>query len=553
MARERFPGAGAEPGDDGGATSTPDPASREIRTLKSILEVCNQFNASQDFTDLLNKIIDAAISVFGARRGFLLLDTGQLLEAIVSRNYLEEDEGDLKISRTLAGKVFTSGVGVWSGNAQADPEFLGARSIRDLGIRSVLCAPLRSAGKIVGAVYLDNHVEEDAFTAGDLEFLGAFSDLAGIAVEDARLQGMLAQTEQELRRRNAHLEEEMHTRILELESVREQLRIRERELRGRDVYGDIVAQSEAMHGVFDVLDRVSGSALPVVIHGETGTGKELVARAIHHNGPRGAGPFVGLNCAAIPETLLESELFGYVKGAFSGANQDSDGLFVQASGGTLFLDEIGDMDTNLQAKLLRALELGEVRPVGGKAPVAVDVRIICATNKDLPSLVAEGSFREDLLYRLNVLQVVLPALRDRKEDIPLLAAHFLKVYLKREEKDPQSLGFTASALEALVGRAWPGNVRELRNTVERAALFAETDRISTEELERQFPSGEEEAVARFAGDFKTSRARFEKAYLEEMLTRHRGNVTKAAEEAQVQRVYFHRLIKKYGISTAQYK
>jgi transcriptional regulator with GAF, ATPase, and Fis domain len=309
-----------------------------------------------------------------------------------------------------------------------------------------------------------------------------------------------------------------------------------------------------MMRVFDLLDRVTRSALPVVIHGETGTGKELVAKAVHEGSPRRGRTFISINCAAIPENLLESELFGYVKGAFTGALKDSKGLFEVAHGGTLFLDEIGEMSMGLQAKLLRVIQEREVRPIGGKRSISVDVRIVCATNKDLRELVASGSFREDLFFRLNVLELSLPPLRERREDIPILAAHFLEAFLAGEGGDAKALALSESALGILSAYDWPGNVRELKNTVERAAVFAKSQTISAGEIENQIRSAPEGAPSSPDDrDYRESKALFEKEFLESALRRTGGNVSRAARDANLERAYFHRLMKKYDIRAADFK
>jgi two-component system response regulator HydG len=254
-------------------------------------------------------------------------------------------------------------------------------------------------------------------------------------------------------------------------------------LRERFGIANMVGQSDAMRAVGDLVERVALATSPVLLTGETGTGKGLVARAIHAHGPRVSGPFVSVNCAALPENLLESELFGHVKGAFTGATANRDGLFADADGGTLFLDEIGEMTPALQAKLLHVLESGTVRPVGANKERTVDVRVIAATHRDLPERVASGAFREDLLYRLDVLSIEIPPLRHRQSDIPVLLAHFLE---RARVKHPESAvhRFSKSALERLLDHRWPGNVRELEHLVERAVLLGRSSEIEADELPR---------------------------------------------------------------------
>jgi transcriptional regulator with PAS, ATPase and Fis domain len=313
----------------------------------------------------------------------------------------------------------------------------------------------------------------------------AFADQASVAVENARLvsenqrrQEELSTAKDKVEELNKVLNEKVRQQSAELLEVKQILRERQDELEFKYSYEHIVGDAPKMREVFRLLDKVTDSEVPVLIQGESGTGKELVARAIHFNGKRKDEPFVTENCAAIPDTLLESELFGYKKGAFTGADRDKKGLLAIASGGTLFLDEIGDMSVEMQGKLLRALEESEIRPLGGKEPVKVDVRIIAASNKDLRRLKEEEKFREDLFYRLAVITVYLPPLRERRDDIPLLVRHFLDLF-SREKKVPAK-EVSKEAIALLAGFDWPGNVRQLRNEVQRALALA--DRVIVPEI-----------------------------------------------------------------------
>ena len=296
-------------------------------------------------------------------------------------------------------------------------------------------------------------------------------------------------------------------------------------LQERYGFDNLVGKSKPMRVVYDLVERVAPSTATVLIQGRSGTGKELVARAIHVNGPRHDQPFVPVNCSAIPADLLESELFGHVKGSFTGAVSDRKGLFMDADGGTLFLDEIGDMGTDLQAKLLRVLQDHKIRPVGGTKEVVVDVRVVAATNQNLEQRVAEGAFREDLFFRLNVIPILLPELRQRAEDIPLLVDHFLERY------GEQSAGrkmVSQDAMAALVRYAWPGNVRELENAVERASVLCLDDEIGLDDLPDNVRSEQGGRLARLVQD-EASLAEVERDYVEMVLERHEGNQTRAAE------------------------
>ena len=296
--------------------------------------------------------------------------------------------------------------------------------------------------------------------------------------------------------------------------------------------------------LFRLLDRVTDTALPVVIYGESGTGKELVARAIHHNGPRRGRAFVSESCAAIPETLLEAALFGHVRGAFTGADAERRGLFEVADGGTLFLDEVGEMPASMQVKLLRVLQEGEFRRVGGEKTIKVDVRVLVASNRDLGRLVEEGRFREDLFYRLNVVRVGLPPLRERRDDIPLLVEHFLRKFAEENKRPPRRIA--RAALHKLIGYRWPGNVRELENEVVRGASLG-GDVISVEDLSPQVAAGEPEAAVDSPDDLtlKHRVERLERTLLREALHRSAGNQTQAARLLGLSRFGLQKKMRRY--------
>jgi two-component system response regulator GlrR len=339
-----------------------------------------------------------------------------------------------------------------------------------------------------------------------------------------------------------HVERSLETRRLTTEVSR---------LRGllaeRYDFENIVARSEAMQRVLEVVARIAKTDSTVYLHGESGTGKELIARAIHVASERKDKPFVAINCAALPESLLESELFGHEKGAFTGAVKSSKGLFLQAHEGTLLLDEIGDMPLSLQAKLLRVLQERQFYAVGGERPTHVDARIIVATNKDLQKLVEQGTFREDLFYRIHVIPIALPPLRDRREDIPLLAEHFLRksaMQMKRKMK-----GFAPRALQRLMQHDWPGNVRELENTIEYAVAMTREDVIG-EELIFPARSGAAEDGLKPLREAKDA---FEKGYLISLLRLTKGNVSSASEIAGKYRADFYTLLKKHDLNASDFK
>lgn len=310
--------------------------------------------------------------------------------------------------------------------------------------------------------------------------------------------------------------------------------------------GRIVTQSPLMEDVLGQAQRVAQNRASVFIGGESGTGKELLARAIHDLSPRAKAPFVAVNCSAIPENLLESELFGYRKGAFTGATRDHQGLFKAADGGTLFLDEVGDMPRSFQVKLLRALQEMKVRPVGATLDEPVDVRVISATHVDLEQAMAEGNFREDLYYRLNVVTLLLPPLVKRPEDIPLLAMHFLRDLVS--SYGDQVKGFSPEAMEALVNFQWPGNVRQLRNVVEQCVALSTTPLIPVTLVQRAL----REAPSAFPS-LQEARDQFELNYLIRLLQMTRGNVTQAARLAKRNRTEFYRLLSRHGMNPSMFK
>jgi DNA-binding NtrC family response regulator len=364
------------------------------------------------------------------------------------------------------------------------------------------------------------------------------------------------------------------TKAAERKRLRDEARDLRRALAGSTRFEGLVGRSEPMRKVFELMARAAASDVTVMVTGESGTGKEGVARGIHHASERQGGPFVAINCGAIPENLVESELFGHVRGAFTGAATDRRGLFEEASHGTVFLDEIAELPLSLQVKLNRALQERAIRPVGAAHERKVDVRVIAATNVDLRAAVAEGRFREDLFFRLNVFPIRLPSLAERADDIPLLAAHFLDVHQRKPghatratASAPAVEGFSADALAALLRYAWPGNVRELENAVERALAVTDERRVHLEALPDEVVAGPAAAAAApLANGFGSSlaqltyrkalevaRDRASREYLEELLRQFGGNVTRAAQHAGMERESLHRLVRRYGLSTDAYR
>ena len=313
----------------------------------------------------------------------------------------------------------------------------------------------------------------------------------------------------------------------------------------RERYGlpGLIAQSPAMHDVLDLVERVAPTGATLLIRGESGTGKEVVAKAVHHASPRAARPFVAVNCGAVPETLLESELFGFTRGAFTGAVASKLGLFAEADGGTLFLDEIGEMPGALQVKLLRTLQSGEIRRLGATQATTIDVRVIAATNRDLAAMISGGSFREDLFYRLNVIEVVLPPLRERREDLPALAEYFASRSAARLGRE---IRLAPETVERLLRYPWPGNVRELENAIERAVILARGDAVTPEDLPPHVAAGLNLGPSP-ALPKQTSLAEAERGHILTTLERYGRNHSAAAEALGIGRTTLWRKLKEYGI------
>lgn len=312
--------------------------------------------------------------------------------------------------------------------------------------------------------------------------------------------------------------------------------------------GNLIGKSKAIREVFELIDRVAKATANVLITGESGTGKEVIARSIHQKGPRSSKPFVALNCSSIPEHLLESELFGHVKGSFTGAISNKQGLFEEAGGGTIFLDEIGDMDITLQAKVLRVLQERKIKPVGGNQEKEVDVRVLAATHKDLKKAIQEGRFREDLYYRLNVIPLVIPPLRHRREDIPLLANHFLAKYAAANHSSAK--GFTNEAMAKLMGAHWGGNVRELENIVERVVVLCGSEWIRPEDIPLAEDGTAEDFFGSATGDLPTIEE-LEKRYIRLVLDKTGGKKEKAAHILGINRRTLYRKEREYGFAVGE--
>jgi Nif-specific regulatory protein len=428
-----------------------------------LYEIVKIINSTLDLQEVLNRVLDVCIRRLRAERGMIiLLDplTGALRTRVV-RNIREGAVGgdSRRSPQSIVKEVIQTGQAVMSADARADERFVESESVIAENIVSILCAPLIIKERISGAIYIDHRQARHLFSPKDLSFLEAFADQAAIAIENARLYEEL---------------EEARTRLsLENETLRREVLV-EKHL------DSIVGGSDAVSRIQFAIRKAAAGHSTVLLRGESGTGKGLVARIIHNIGPRRNGPFIKFNCAALPETLAESELFGHEKGAFTGADRRKLGRFELANNGTIFLDEIGKMSLAMQAKLLRVVEDKEFERVGGTQTIKTDVKIIAATNLDLEKAIEENTFREDLFYRLNIIPIVLPRLRDRKDDIPLLAEHFIRKICKDLGIDNKRL--EPGVLDLFARYDWPGNVRELEATLHRAIVMSNDDVVTRNEF-----------------------------------------------------------------------
>jgi Nif-specific regulatory protein len=534
----------------GSATVT---ESSDTARLRLLYDLGRTFAAHMELEDLLPLVTSRcreALDAEGVSVLLLDLDKDELYFP-----YVAEDDpvvaGRLlglrfPADRGIAGAALQSGRSIRVDDAQSDFRFYGGVD-RHTGAttRALLAVPLVSPQGTVGVLQAVNRRGGGTFSDADLAFLEALSASVAVAIENARLYSRVKESEERLRTQVGALR---------------------RDLAQRDRFTEIVGTSASMAEVFRLMESAAGSPIAVLIEGETGTGKELVARGIHGASARGEGPFLAVNCAAVPETLLESELFGHRRGSFTGAVQDRRGLFEAAAGGTVLLDEIGEMPASMQAKLLRVLQEGEVVALGDTRPRRIDARVMSATNRDLSAEITARRFREDLFYRLAAFPIRIPPLRDRREDVPLLADHFLAAAAERHRKWIR--GIDPAALDLLVRFDWPGNVRELSNEIERAVALARNDEtLGIEQLSPKIRAAQSAAApgpeatrsspapltnAGGSDDaplepLRQARAAFESRYVSAALARHNGNVSQTARALGISRVMLQKKIKALGL------
>ncbi len=487
-------------------------AGQRLLALETLVRFSERLLGAVDLARLLDEMLDAVLEVTQADKGFLILLEDGEMTVRAARNVAREtiENAMSRVSDSIIQRVVEIRRPLVVADALHDAEWSGSSSVVNLKLCSVMCAPLMQKGEVFGVIYLGNDNVVSLFDDRALEALTVFTAQASLLVQNAILLDSL-------RRENVALKEAVQSKQ----------------------YGDLIGAGASMREVYRRIERVAATDISVLVSGETGTGKEVVAREIHRRSPRAQGPFVAVNCGAIPETLLESELFGHVKGAFTGAIATRVGRFQAAHGGTLFLDEIGEMPASLQVKILRALQDRTVTRVGDTRPEPVDIRVVAATNKVLEEEIKKGSFREDLYYRLNVVKIELPPLRDRGEDLVVIAKWFVQKYAK--EFGARIRGFTPGALVAMRKYAWPGNIRELENRVKKAVVLAEKALVSAEDLDLR-PEILEPILP-----LAHAKEEFQKRYINEVLARNGGNRTKTAKDLEVDpRTIFRHLEKLEG-------
>jgi Nif-specific regulatory protein len=492
------------------------PAKAQLaRNLNALLKISRVVHAIRDLEELQAQLLDLIFEVVPAGRGAILLSDGpsQDFNCLYARTRQTGQPQLVRVSRTIARQVMKEnvailGVDVASSNALRDVESLAISEVR-----SLLCVPLSVFDRIIGCIYLDNASAANRFTEDHLQLMAAVAGISAVALDNARRLQWLEQENQRL-----------------TNEVRQEQ--------------SLVGDSPRMKQVFQFVGRAAPTDTTVLIDGESGTGKELAARALHRNSPRANKPFVAINCAAIPETLLESELFGYEKGAFTGATTQKKGRLEAAEGGVIFLDEIGELAPALQVKLLRVLQEREVERVGGTHPIKIDIRLIAATNRDLQEAVRSGEFRQDLFYRLNVMALTMPPLRERREDIPMLTRHFVQKFATRCRVKVKPV--SREAMAALVHYEWPGNVRELENAIERALVMGSSDAVLVEDLPESLLE-QDSPEEMHEGKYHASVKELKKRLIIDSVEQTRGNYVEAAAIMGVHPNYLHRLIRTLGI------
>jgi transcriptional regulator with GAF, ATPase, and Fis domain/serine/threonine protein kinase/tetratricopeptide (TPR) repeat protein len=505
--------------------------------------IVRSLSSRERLRPLLEQVLDTMVTWTGVERGLLLLRApDDRLVPRAARNLARRDltGSQLALSQTIARRAVETRAAVVATDAMSSFDDVNA-SVHALRLRSVLAVPLIARGETLGVVYLDDRVRKGAFGPRELAWVRVVASQAAMAIADARDTALLRRAARRAERSKRQLEKLLGEREVELDAARTELELVRDGRETRYSYDAIAGRSEPMRDLLRLVDRVTASDVPVLIIGESGTGKELVARAVHGNGARARRLFVSENCASVPDGLLESALFGHVRGAFTGASATRAGLFDLADGGTLFLDEIGEMSLAMQSKLLRVLQDGEVRPIGGDRVRRVDVRVVGATHRDLTAMVADRTFREDLFYRLNVITLRVPSLRERAGDLPVLVAHFLK-----KHAPDRAIKVTRAAMTKLCAFPWPGNVRQLENELRRALVLCDGV-IDVAELSDDVRHGLSGPAKGGPLDLRARVDALEAQLVLEALEKTAGNQTRAAQLLGLSRFGLQKMMKRLGV------
>ena len=490
------------------------PDARITRDLNALLKISTSLSTARDMAAFQRTLLETLFETIPAERAAILLvrENSEELTASYGANKKSQTEQPIRISRSVAEKVLREGVALLSSETKHDEALRDAESLLAAQVCSLLCVPLVIRERVAGLIYLDTSNPTTVFDEGHLQLVTAVGGIAAVAIENVRhfewLQGENQRLHQEI-----NLEHNM------------------------------IGESPRMREVFRFIERIAPSDATVLIRGESGTGKELVAHAIHNNSERSVKQFVAINCAVLSETLLESELFGYEKGAFTGAVAQKRGRLEVADGGTLFLDEVGELTPATQAKLLRVLQERQFERLGSTRSITVDMRLIAATNRNLEEAIKVGTFRQDLYYRLNVISLTLPSLKDRREDIPLIAYYFVAKYSKKCKRLVS--GIAPEARACLVAYDWPGNVRELENAIERAVVLGNAEVIMPDDLPESLLATS--AGAQNVSNYQEAVNEMKKKIILRALEQASGNYTEAAKLLGIHPTNLHRLIRTLGL------
>ena len=506
---------------------------REVRELSLLFEVSQTLERSLDLGEVLDLVLEAMAEHMGMLRGTITLLNRETEAISIGAAYglsaSQKQRGRYKLGEGVTGKVLASGQPVAVPRISEEPQFLDRTGARKALVKkdiSFVCVPIKLENEMIGTLSADRLFAENVSLEEDVRLLRI---IASMIAEAVRL------------RRSA---EEKRQRLLE-ENVRLQM-----ELKERFRPANIIGNSKAMQAVYDLVAQVARSDTTVLLRGESGVGKELVAHAIHYNSRRAEKPFVKVNCAALPEAIIESELFGHEKGSFTGAIAQRKGRFELANGGTIFLDEIGDLSPATQIRFLRILQEREFERVGGSETIRTDVRVITATNRDLEALIKEGTFRQDLYYRLNVFPIYVPPLRERKSDIMLLADHFVQKYNDAHGKNIRRV--STPAIDMLMAYHWPGNVRELENCIERAVLLSTDDVIHGHHLPPTLQTAEASGTG-LTRTLPEALKALEREVILDALKSSRGNMAKAARALGISERMMGLHVKKLGIQAKRFR